>query len=408
MGVATAVTKVTQRTESPTRWLYPLLWRVRTRRAEAFRLERRDPPSSGPVSRDLVSFVVSLTLLPTSAPSAARIVIEGEGRPGTKSGHMLSELVQAGMPPHQVFLTRRKMRWTRLTKLVRAACRLPRALAYAAWVSRRLPRLSRGDCLLLAALEFYTRWLRSRPQVTVLVNSDVSPTQALLAAAAARAGCESVWWQDDFHHVSPPPLGFTSGVVLNERGACALLAGSPSVRIAQRPGHTLGHVREVPAAVDELGVVVNNFFRATPDELAVLKRAKEAVCAQAVHLRLHPNSKLEIQGVRDWLFVAQREEPIDAFAERVGLVVSGNTAAQIKVLLAGVPVAHISGLDPMGFDAYGYVSRCVVYGEEKPAQGLGTRANDFYGVPAHGERLARIATGSTAAPLSAAFLATSV
>lgn len=377
---------------STSRWLYPYLYRLRSRWRDMRRLAEPSTHRADGMWHEALSFVSILAVLPLRLPETVTFVIEGAGRATTKSAIMRDALVAAGVDAEAVILTRQPKSLDVARKLLRTLARLPRALGV--FISlRRKGRLERRERLAVAALDAFTRWFGRHPHVWTLVNSDVGPVQALLAVGAARAGNMSVWWQDDYHHTTVPSLGFTHGVALNEAGGIAFAKQFPHGLVYGRrdPGKHLV-VRSVSDDVDVIGVVVNNLFRGTAEEFGRIRDGMACFGAVEVHLRLHPNSRLSFEegSVGEWLVTAPRTESMEAFAERMTLVLAGNTAAQLRLLTLGTPVVHVAGLDRLGYDVYGYVARSIVFGEPRLQPSPVKRVNAFYGAPDHRTRLAGI------------------
>ena len=373
---------------SASRWLYPFVYRLRKRWQEVEHLAEPSTRRVDGLWHDVVSFSSILSVLPLRLPESVEFVIEGAGRPTTKSAIMRDALVAAGVDSKAIWLLRQPKAQEAVRRLLRVVLRLPRAVCVFLNV-RRKRSLDRRIQLSIVALDAFTRWLRRHSHVRVLVNSDVGPAQALLAVGAARAGNDSVWWQDDYHHATVPSLGFTHGVVLNEAGRVGFEKQCARGLVYGRqeaPSH-IG-VRSISDDVKVMGVVVNNLFRGTTDELERIRDAMMCFGAEVAHLRLHPNSRVSIASLAvSWLVIAPRSESLEVFAGRLPVVLTGNTAAQLRVLAGGTPVVHVAGLDRLGYDTYGYVARSIVFGEPRLQPSPVQRVNAFYGCPAHQRRL---------------------
>ncbi len=148
----------------------------------------------------------------------------------------------------------------------------------------------------------------------------------------------------------------------------------------------------MPDQIARLGVATNAYAGA---EIETMRDTVSALFSDAqIALRLHPRIEtFDAARVPDW-DVRPRGEALDVFARSCDAVICGSTAAQIEILLAGTPVIHLAGLDPHGFDFYGYVARGISYGFTVPPPG---RIEDalaaFYQAPGWSDRMQTEVTG---------------
>jgi hypothetical protein len=106
-----------------------------------------------------------------------------------------------------------------------------------------------------------------------------------------------------------------------------------------------------------VGLGLNNFI-VKADIVKVVEVLRRRLSPMAIVIRRHPNSQkslnLEIE--------SDPMEPLVDFLSRCDLLVAGNSGIQLQALCFGVPVIHCGQLDRHPFDAYGLVSRGIVYG----------------------------------------------
>jgi hypothetical protein len=224
----------------------------------------------------------------------------------------------------------------------------------------------------------YIRFLKRYPRLHPIIISDVRPNLHLLASAAASAGNRTIWWQDDFHHMLPPPYPVRAAVMLNEGAVGAVHECWPMAVLYARPNIGCKRLRAVPPK-PMVGVAVNGLFRATESQLASLCNVRAVLGIDTLHLRLHPTSRLEAMHLaQSGLKLAPREESLDEFLDRVDIVLVGNSAVQLRILSAGVPVIHIDGLDNLSFDFYGYVKQGLVFGADPIHQWVIESMKSFY------------------------------
>lgn len=280
--------------------------------------------------------------------------------------------------------------WTpQMHRAARVLARLPRASLISVWLRWKHPGLGSYRRSLLVGLNAIRRFLKYHRSLHPLVISDVSPLLAVLALAAYREGNRGIWWQDDYHHTSAPPFPFGFGCFLNQVAMENAAAAGRVVRAYRRPVPELKPVR-APGSNPAIGVAVNASFGGTAEEWHVLESLRHALQADVLHLRLHPNSTLEPSAVpMSWIQVADRAETLEAFARRIDLAVVGNSASQIRLLIEGVPVLHLGGLDPLEYDQYGYVESGLLPGADRASRVSLDAIREFYASPEYLERLRR-------------------
>ena len=319
-----------------------------------------------------------LAHVPVLIPRAARFLLDSYGHASSKSGIAADELLGAGAQVSMILPKRRGRALQRLCRALRRVVHLPRAFALDAYLRRRMPHLADRDAAVIIARDAFGRLFRRHPRLVGIVISDISPLRAVIASGAASAGARVMWWQDDYHHTSPPRLGFTDAAVLNAAGAEAFAAVSPTGTIYTRSS-SIARTVVLPDGPLRVGAAVNGFFTGSPTELRVLHGAMRAFCADEIELRLHPRSRLDASQLgQRWVRVGSVSEPLEAFLERVDVVICGNTAAQLRIVASGKAVVHCAGLDPQGFDTYALGQRGIVYAVREPDEDESARVRAFY------------------------------
>lgn len=322
-----------------------------------------------------------LALVPDRLPPGVRYYLPSRALPNSKTATVVAELCAAGVPRGAIW-TRDDDRASRAWRLLRG---LPFALGLLATLRRRARRMDPVRQQILLGRERYRRFLRRHPGVAPIVLSDVSPELHMLWSAADAEGVPALWWQDDFHHRGPLAQPAAFAAVLNEDGRRAADDAAPGARIYRRPAGGIVPFGRVPRP-PRVGVAVNASFAAAPAQRALLRRLREALGADLLDLRVHPNSRLAAGDFPEpWIRLAPRDEPLAGFAGRIDLCVVGNSAVQLRLACAGVPVLHVAGLDADGHDLYGYVRDGLVYGGPEIALEAIDR---HYGAPGLPGRLA--------------------
>lgn len=308
-------------------------------------------------------YIRFLYYLPIRAPIKRGLFLPNDGTKVSKTGIAFRELKEAfGCYAHDNLRVNQTPSWPSVYYAARAIVRLPRALCILVWLRTMHRRLTPYQRCLIIGLDATRRYLRWHPGINVLIISDLSERLAVLSLAAELEGRRGVWWQDDLHHTSPPLFKMEYGCFLNER---AMQSSLDSRRIScafQRPLSQAKPIRRLKSS-PIVGVAVNGIFRFSELELKILQDIKNQLCCKTLHLRLHPRSKLLAnESPKPWIHIADRDEALESFAERIDLAVVGNSASQLRLIILGVPVIHIGGLDNLGYDVYQYVAAGILPG----------------------------------------------
>ena len=339
--------------------------------------KRRSAPGALGALVERAQMLMPLVKAPLDAPRAHRFVLDAAPRPNSKSAAVVAELTAAGVPRGRIWPPEQGRR-PRPGSFLRRCLWLPWALGLGVAVARRAPRLDRAGRQFVVGRAIYRRAFAANPALEPVILSDTSADRFMIWAGALAAGSPVMWWQDDAIHSRPLALPVTRAAVVNLPGLAAVRRAAPGADILRRPGTLPQAPRPIPEA-PRVGVAVNALFSAAPDEIAALARMRDALGVPRLSLRLHPNSRLRQRDLPgDWLEARPADEPLESFAEAVDLALTGNSAVQLKLVCAGVPVALVPGLDPHPFDTYGYVARGFVYGAPSPADLDLGRLRAFY------------------------------
>ncbi|MBB3985155.1 hypothetical protein GGQ68_001484 [Sagittula marina] len=302
-----------------------------------------------------LTFVSSLNFESFCASNKSLVMLDTVS-PQSKAAGIVSTLEQAGLPREAIAQPGRLSAFRRLGIKCRAV-----ALAFRAEPWRR--RLQVNDLVLVVASLLHAERFSGLSTMTVHIG-DRSPRRIALATGAALAGRPTLYWQNGFHDTAIPDLGYQEAAIFNAEAEAAL-AGRATRLWAIESGRTAD--LRVPARIERLGVATNAFVGTEIDTMR--SRIDQLFPNARVALRLHPRvSSFDAGRVPDW-DVRPRAESLGDFAMGCDVVICGNTAAQIEILKAGTPVIHSAGLDPHGFDLYGYAARGISFGLEHWSEG---------------------------------------
>ena len=227
------------------------------------------------------------------------------------------------------------------------------------------------------------RW---RPAFFICV-SDLSPRRVAAACAANVSRTPVFFYQEDWHHDIVPPFATDAASVLNATGLKSVQPSLRSEGIVATRGTlpSVVRIKMCPKSLKRVGIALNNFFNVDALMNLVRRIADEFPGAEIV-VRQHPRSTMRLGARCDSMVEAPAGQSLADFAAPCDVVLVGNSAVQMGLLLAGVAVIHVGDLDNFVFDAYGHVSARIVYGS-KFFEGLDVDAvNRFYSDAAWRER----------------------
>ena len=305
-----------------------------------------------------------LAEIPLFFSKEIRFYLPSFPRPNSKAATVVRELCAAGISRSIIWTPAEPSLYTIVTRSLRLFYRLPRALLFLFYFVRRSSVL---DCIALQILlgrEVFRQLLSRHPIVEPIIISDVGPDLRMLWSASTVVGGRALWWQDDHKLIAPLYYVVATAVVLNHDGYERVLRSSPSALIVHRPSVLLKPIRQIPDH-PKVGIATNAFFIASQQQLYLLDQIRKFLNVPVLYIRLHPNSKLVSTDFPEpWLSIAPFDEPLQEFASRIDIAFVGNSAVQLSLVCEGVPVCHISGLDPFEFDLYGYCLRRFTYGAQ--------------------------------------------
>ena len=327
-----------------------------------------------------VRVLVPLAKIPLSLAKNIRFYLDSYPHPNSKAAAVVNELCAAVISRSMIWTPRPSQNYT-VTSFLRLLYRLPYALIFLFIMVRRVPRLDSIDLQIILGREVFRQLLHRYPMVKPIIISDVSPDLHMLWSAASVAGCGALWWQDDYHHIESLSYPVAGAAVLNQGGYEAVLHSCPSAVIVRRPSIHLKPIRPIPE-YPRVGIATNNLFVGSKEQRDLLKEIRQALGVKVLYVRLHPNSKLGSVDFSDpSITIAPFDESLEQFASKVDIAIVGNSAVQLKLVCEGLPVLHISGLDPLGFDMYGYCQRGIIYGAPHLANNILSDITTFFNDP---------------------------
>lgn len=291
------------------------------------------------------------------------------------------ELSDAGIATKDVSYLTKHCSSPNVLRVLCGSAKILRNFVMLVYLRRRLKTAER----LLPYLELictYAVVLRECAKVerrTWLVVGDLSTFQIALAAAISRAGHDLITWQYDYLDFKRFPVRPRYAVVLNETGVA--LARLTDLKGEQNRVYWRAGISARPLDLDRLdrgpvGVLLNAFADARI--VSSLLEPIQSMLKKDLIVRKHPNSKLSDRDLPTGMRFHAQKKSLHNFVESTGIVVSGNTSAQLKVLCYGAPVVHLAGLDPMKFDHHGYVARGIIYGVLQPTDLTSDGIREFY------------------------------
>ena len=302
-----------------------------------------------------------LAQVPLFFPKTVRFYLPAFPFKNSKAAAVFNELTSAGISRSMIWTPGPSQHYT-ATDFARLLYRLPRALLFLFIMLRRAPLLDYIDLQIILGREVYRHLLLRYPLVKPIIISDVSPELHMLWSAATVAGAGALWWQDDYHHIEFLPYSVVAAAVLNQDGYDVVCQSSPAAMIVRRPSLRSKSIRLIPDK-PRVGIATSNFFFASSEQLEFLYQIRQVLCVDVLYVRLHPNSTLTLADFPEtWVTIAPVDESLEQFASKIDIAVVGNSAVQLKLVSEGVPVVHISGLDPQDYDSYGYCQREFVFG----------------------------------------------
>lgn len=270
--------------------------------------------------------------------------------PNSKARMILDALIDGGCPEEAISTPRPMARKERHTLRLRAFAML--------WKMKPARRRLNSDDLSLCLASFLHTEMLEGSDATVIHIGDRSERRIAMTAGAALAGRPSVYWQTAYHDTTFPPLGYTHAAVMNKTGEDRALGYNiePLRQALKKP-----RAVSAPSSSQRIGIAMNAF--AGPEVAELCRSVLSAFPSATLELRTHPRiASPNLGDLPKEANIRPRGEALSAFCDACDIVLCGNSAVQIEMLLLGVLVIHIPGLDDHGFDLYRYVAEGVTYG----------------------------------------------
>lgn len=219
------------------------------------------------------------------------------------------------------------------------------------------------------------KWLLQQKKSSVwIIIGDLSPDLISLAAACKHAGHSVIYWQYsllDFKHLS---VDADVAIILNNAGI-GLSKISSDKDFYWRDIDTAETIDTDNISKGPVGILLNvHAHDKVWDRIISIQKEIGLPC----EVRFHPNSTLAIPELPEEITIADKSESLESFAERISLAVCGNTQAQAKLMMMGVPVVQLEALDQLYFDFHGYVQRDIVPGIRQPVEFNMSEIVEFY------------------------------
>lgn len=322
-----------------------------------------------------------LAEIPLFFPKGIRFYLPSSPRPNSKAAAVVDELCAAGISRSVIWSPAEPSPYMLVTRYVRLFYRLPGALLFLFYILRRSSVLDCIDLRILLGREVFRQLLSRHQMVEPIIISDVGPDLRMLWSASSVVGGRALWWQDDHKLIAPLYYHVATAAVLNQDGYETVVRSSPSALIVHRPSVLLKLIRPIPDH-PKVGIATNAFFIASKEQRFLLKQIRQSLHVPVLYIRLHPNSKLVSTDFPEpWLSIAPFDEPLKEFASKIDIAFVGNSAVQLSLVCEGVPVCHISALDPFGFDLYGYCQRGLIYGAQVLTDNIILDSINFFNDP---------------------------
>jgi len=333
-----------------------------------------------------------LKQIPIHIPNEKQFFLDGFPFPNSFASAVIDGLKNAGTSPTLIYSPPRKISRVKICFRLFFYSLLTVPVLFRI-IKTKKSRLDLVDLQVLIGYAGYKFFLRNNPQITPIVISDVTPESHMIWAAALSLKRQVFWWQIDYYYYNGPlkesmvPFPCSHAGVLNQKGLEIVLSQAPTAKLYHLNPTIIQPLRGIPEK-PSLGLATNGFFVGSPSQIELLKLIKKQFKLNTIRLRLHPRSELDESSFPNGLVtIAPRGERIENFAKSVDLAIVGNSAVQLNLLCEGLPVVHVSGFDPHGFDSYGYCLEGFTFGASD-INSLEVKAvQHFYSDPLWAEKL---------------------
>lgn len=207
-----------------------------------------------------------------------------------------------------------------------------------------------------------------------IIIGDLSTYLISLSAAVKSFKQQVIYWQYSFLDFKHLPCTANKAIILNDKGI-ELSKIRNSAKVYWREIEVVNKLRLDKLKKGPIGILLN--VHASQESLELILKLYKII-KLPFEIRKHPNSKLDFKGLPDEITLADSNEDLDKFAERISLGICGNTQAQAKLLMQGTPVLQVAGLDLLDFDFHGYIKKNIVFGIEDPNDFSFDRLKAFY------------------------------
>ena len=291
-------------------------------------------------------------------------------RKGHKYDEVEEELIEAGLKKKHISKTYGEPTFS--SQIYAAKTILECLIAGIAYYNRKNAFKYFEVLFLYTALN---KWLLRHKKSSIwVIIGDLSPDLISLAAACKYAGHSVIYWQYsllDFKHLS---VDADVAIILNNAGI-ELSKISSDKDFYWRDIDTVETIDTDNISKGPVGILLNVHAHEKVWERIFSIQNKIGLPCE---VRFHPNSTLAIPELPEEITIADKSESLESFADRISLAVCGNTQAQAKLMMMGVPVVQLEGLDQLYFDFHGYVQRDIVPGIRHPEEFNMSELVEFY------------------------------
>ena len=279
---------------------------------------------------------------------------------GHKYGEVEKDLIAAGIDANQVTYLDPDYRRAWRQQPATFAAHMVRMLLLRQWLRLRLSAHALDYLDIICQYAGFKHSLNRVAERSWVIIGDLSPHLIALCGATRETGHRSIGWQMDYLDFKHFPVRTDIAAVLNETGV-RLSRRDPATSESDVYWRPVPEIRPMRLDFENgtVGVLLNAF--ADEEVLERLSRLKARI-NRPMEVRLHPRSRLHHSPPPEGMALAPRDESLEAFTDRMSLLVCGNTSAQLKALCRGTPVVQVAGLDHLKWDHHGYLTLGLVIG----------------------------------------------
>ncbi|ODV49679.1 hypothetical protein SAMN06295989_10721 [Methanohalophilus euhalobius] len=220
------------------------------------------------------------------------------------------------------------------------------------------------------------------PPSFVFTVDDFVPSRIGLCYVANFMKVPIIYGQIDMYNFSVPPTKVDIALVNSKEAIEYFNDGLTIVHQKEKIDYKI-NIRKIPSNPKIIGLVPNNFY-VKEKLISAIALIIQKHPNSTLYIKYHPNTKTKDKPLfSSNKIVEAKEETLESYSNKCDYIIASNTTAQMKVLLKGCPVIHISGIDRNKFDLNGYVKKKVIFGckiEELKAIDIES-VNEFYSNP---------------------------